>query len=52
MHVECTNYFQKTYKMKQVKPDIGVMVRVFANGSGELGSIPGQVISKTQKNGI
>ena len=25
------------------------MVRVFANGSGDLGSIPGQVIPKTQK---
>ena len=25
------------------------MVRVFANGLGDLGSIPGQVIPKTQK---
>ena len=25
------------------------MVRVFANGPGDLGSIPGRVISKTQK---
>ena len=25
------------------------MVRVFANGPGDLGSIPGQVIPKTQK---
>ena len=25
------------------------MVRVFTNGSGELGSIPGQLIPKTQK---
>ena len=25
------------------------MVRVFANGSGDLGSIPGQVIPKTKK---
>ena len=30
-------------------PDIGMMVRVFANGPGDLGSIPGQVITKTQK---
>ena len=30
-------------------PDIGIMVRVFANGPGDLGSIPGRVISKTQK---
>ena len=28
---------------------IGIMVRVFANGPGDLGSIPGQVIPKTQK---
>ena len=27
------------------------MVRVFANGPGDLGSIPGRVILKTQKNG-
>ena len=30
-------------------PDIGIMVRVFVNGPGNLGSIPGHVISKTQK---
>ena len=30
-------------------PDIGLAVRVFANGSGDLGSIPGRVIPKTQK---
>ena len=29
--------------------DIGIMVRVFANSLGDLGSIPGQVIPKTQK---
>ena len=27
----------------------GIMVRVFANGRGDLGSISGQVIPKTQK---
>ena len=27
----------------------GIMVRVFANGPGDLGSIPGRVIPKTQK---
>ena len=32
-------------------PDIGIMVRVFANGPEDLGSIPGWVIPKTQKNG-
>ena len=31
------------------KPDIGLAVRVFANGQGDLGSIPGRVIPKTQK---
>ena len=30
-------------------PDIGMMVRVFANGLRDLGSIPGRVIPKTQK---
>ena len=29
--------------------DIGIMVRVFTNGLGDLGSIPGRVIPKTQK---
>ena len=28
---------------------IGIMVRAFANGPGDLGSIPGRVIPKTQK---
>ena len=32
-----------------VLPDIGLGVRVFANGPGDLGSIPGRVIPKTQK---
>ena len=30
-------------------PDIGIMVSVFAKGPGDLGSIPGRVIPKTQK---
>ena len=30
-------------------PDIGLAVIVFANGPGDLGSIPGRVIPKTQK---
>ena len=30
-------------------PDIGLGVRVFANRPGDLGSIPGRVIPKTQK---
>ena len=29
--------------------DIGIMVRVFANGPGDLDSIPGRVIPKTKK---
>ena len=29
--------------------DIGLAVRVFANGPGDLSSIPGRVIPKTQK---
>ena len=29
--------------------DIGLAVRVFANDPGDLGSIPGRVIPKTQK---
>ena len=31
------------------RPDIGMMVRVFANGPGDLGSILGRVIPKTLK---
>ena len=30
-------------------PDIGLVVRMFTNGQGDLGSIPGRVIPKTQK---
>ena len=32
-----------------VKPDIDKMVRVFANGLGDLGSISGRVIQKAKK---
>ena len=31
---------------------IGLMSRVFANGLGDRGSIPGRVIPKTQKIGL
>ena len=34
---------------KSIIPDIGLGVRVFANGPGDLGSIQGRVIPKTQK---
>ena len=33
----------------ELSQDIGMMVRVFANGLGDLGSVPGRVIPKTQK---
>ena len=33
----------------QLVSNIGTMVRVFANGPGDLGSIPDRVIPKTQK---
>ena len=36
-------------KVYGIVPDIGVMVRVFSNGPGDLGSIPGRVIPKTLK---
>ncbi len=29
--------------------DIGIMVRVFTNGTGDMGSIPGRVIPKAKK---
>ena len=42
---------RKKEKTKNIRtlPDIGIMVRVFAKGPGEQGSIPGRVISKTPK---
>ena len=36
-------------KVSKVFLDIGMMVTVFANGTEDLGSIPGRVIPKTQK---
>ena len=38
-----------SYQFNEWMHDIDMMVRVFANGSGDPGSIPGQVIPKTQK---
>ena len=35
--------------VENIKPGHGTMVTVFANGLGDWGSIPGWVISKTQK---
>ena len=40
---------QPKYTFSNIIPDIGPGVRVFANGLGDLGSIPGRVIPKTQK---
>ena len=37
------------FKHVKLRPDIGLGVRVFANGPGDLSSIPGRVIPKTQK---
>ena len=36
---------------KNLHTIIGLMNRVFDNGLGDQGSIPGRVIPKTQKNG-
>ena len=36
--------------VKSYRPDSGIMDRVFDNGGGDQGSIPGRVILKTQKN--
>ena len=41
--------FGLSFRVSYVEPDIGLVVRVFANGLGDLGSIPGQVIPKSQK---
>ena len=45
---ETENYWYEEYYLEST-PDIGMMVRVFANGPGDLGPIPGWVIPKTQK---
>ena len=38
-----------SFSIPDILLDIGMMVSVFVNGPGDLSSIPGQVISKTQK---
>ena len=40
---------KKNHCYEILKWDIGPAVRVFANGPGDLGSIPGRVIPKTLK---
>ena len=42
-------FYFTVFKIFSVCSDIGLAVRVFANGPGDLGSIPGRVIPKTQK---
>ena len=37
------------FTQQNLMADIGLGVRVFTNGPGDLGSIPGRVIPKTQK---
>ena len=41
--------FNKFVSLLKTNRDIGPAVRVFANGPGDLGSIPGRVIPKTLK---
>ena len=43
------DYYHYYYYYYNTVPDIGLVVRVFANGPGDLGSVPGRVIPKTQK---
>ena len=42
-------FFKNRIGLYMVNRDIGPAVRVFANGPGGLGSIPGRVIPKTLK---
>ena len=42
-----TNFYD--YLLVLLLLHIGLGLRVFANGPGDLGSIPGRVIPKTQK---
>ena len=43
----CASITDKIVSMNRLLPDIGIMVRMFANGPGDLGSIPSRVIPKT-----
>ena len=45
--IYCKRKFRKLLYV--IKPDIGLAVGVFANCLGDVGSIPGRVIPKTQK---
>ena len=47
----CNHYVKSAFKQtgSLSEFDIGITVRVFANETGDLGSIPGRVVPKTQK---
>ena len=50
--IDIQNGYQTTSKLGDFYfylPKVGLAVRVFSNGPGDLGSIPGRVIPKTQK---
>ena len=49
--IKSSTHFPKTNICISISimPNIGMMVSVFTNGLGNLGSIPGRVIPKTQK---
>ncbi len=49
MYERVYEYLYIIYHYRDYLPDIGMMVRVFTYGPGDLGSIPGRVIPKTQK---
>ena len=47
--ISCNAVINLQLAVRVFLPDIGIAVRVFANGPGDMGSIPGRVIPKTQK---
>ena len=47
--VKCMKKYGIMWKIRAKYCVLGIMVRMFANGLGDLGSIPGRVIPKTQK---
>ena len=47
-HIYC-NTHTHAQAYVYMSASVGLAVRVFANGHGDLGSIPGRVIPKTQK---
>ena len=47
--IPLSEHFRIGYVILLLNRDIGPAVRVFANGPGDLGSIPGRVIPKTLK---